>query len=160
MDADMAIGRSTYAWLFYVIHSIASTTLHAQEIAPASEAPPATPGTTGLNLDMKLDDLVKQDVWRRFLRAPDWRLAYYGPTAAVFVPRSIARADLPTGVAPARFADLRNAATAVLVLEFAIAVDDASTARMMLAQLDGALRPQVGDALRSSIADDRGRLGR
>jgi hypothetical protein len=62
MDADMAIGRSTYAWLFCVTLSIVSATLRAQESAPASEAPPAAPGTTGVNLDMKLDDLVKQVV--------------------------------------------------------------------------------------------------
>ena len=71
-------------------------------------------------------ELARTELWRNFMWSPDWRLAYYGPVAAVFirtedVPRlAIAPADTD----PDRFLDLRSPGAAVRVFEFATFIGD------------------------------------
>ena len=88
-------------------------------------------------------DLAKRECVRNFLRAPDWRVAFYGPTAAVFVRKDVALPATASGFAPDRFAALRNARTALRVFEFAAAVGDHRTAWQVLAQLETNLASQL-----------------
>ena len=91
-------------------------------------------------------DLAKEPVWRQFLSARDWRLAYYGPTAAVFVRQTVEPERLARDVAPERFRGLRNAGTAFRVFQFACAAGDFRTAWEMETQLATRLNFQASAA--------------
>lgn len=95
-----------------------------------------------LQADVAVIDLIKEPVWRHFMRAPGWRLAYFGPTAAVFVRGTIAEDRLAKGVAPERFDHIRNAGTAARLFWFAIAAGDFDTAWKIHRQLAGPLAIQ------------------
>ncbi len=96
--------------------------------------------------DTAIIDLAKPDAWRNFLAAADWRLAYYGPTAAVFVRADTDPARLAAGVAPDRLRHLRNGGTASRVFDFAVAADDHRSAWSVLAQIDARLEGHVEPA--------------
>jgi hypothetical protein len=93
--------------------------------------------------DVAVIDLRKAQVWRNFLRAKGWKLAYYGPTAAVFVHDSVKAEALAAGVAPERFRHLRNARVAWQVFEFAVTVGDYRTAWDVETQMASQLRFQA-----------------
>jgi hypothetical protein len=93
--------------------------------------------------DAAVIDLERKPVWRKFQKAADWKLAYYGPTAAVFVRDSVAAEQLATDVEPERFAHLKNPEVAFLVFRFACAVADYRTAWLAEEQLRTGLRAQA-----------------
>jgi len=93
--------------------------------------------------DAAVIDLERKPVWRQFQRAQSWKLAYYGPTAAVFVRDSVPTNQLAMEVAPERFAHLKNPGTAFLVFRFACAVADYRTAWQAEEQLRTQLRLQA-----------------
>jgi hypothetical protein len=100
--------------------------------------------------DTAIIDLARFGTWRNFLQSRDWRVVFYGPTAAIFVHRTVPDDRLAAGIAPARFADLRNAQTALDVFNFAVVTEDYRTAWLALRQLETTLRHQI----------DRDRLAR
>jgi hypothetical protein len=85
--------------------------------------------------DTAVIDLAKPGAWRNFLAAPEWRLVYYGPTAAIFV--KAAGAPDRRVVERARFDDLRNGGTAAHVFDFAATADDHATAWTVLGIIEG-----------------------
>ncbi len=93
--------------------------------------------------DAAVIDLERKPVWQKFLHAPGWKLAYYGPTAAVFVRDTVAVEQLALEVAPERFAHLKSPATAFLVYRFACAVADYRTAWQAEEQIRTRLRFQA-----------------
>ncbi|HXO63900.1 MAG TPA: hypothetical protein VN882_04310 [Steroidobacteraceae bacterium] len=96
--------------------------------------------------DVAVIDLAKHDAWGEFMRDAGWRLAYYGPTAAVFVPADHTR-DLPaTPADPARFDSLRNARVALAVFDFATFVGDFSVAWRTLDHIERDLAGQADPA--------------
>ena len=101
--------------------------------------------------DVAVIDLRRDKVWRNFLRAKGWKLAYYGPTAAVFVHDSVKPEQLAADVAPERFRHLQNAAAAWQVFQFAATVGDFRTAWDVENQMETRLRFQAdpGDLLRA-----------
>lgn len=105
--------------------------------------------------DVAVIDLIKEPVWRSFLSAPGWRLVYFGPTAAVFVPADTAPERLPDDPAPARFTHLRNASVAARVFHFASVTGDFRTAWLMADQLESALRGQAVPAELQAVRDYR-----
>lgn len=93
--------------------------------------------------DLALIDLSRTRVLDNFLSAPDWRLAYYGPVAAVFVrePRDLTQAD---HVAKrASFDSLPSPSTAFQLFEFAIRIGDVEAAELIFGQLIGPLRSSL-----------------
>ncbi len=98
--------------------------------------------TTRYPADAAVIDLDKPLLLERFLAAPQWRLAFYGPTSAVFVPAGREVPPIDADLAT-RFAHLRNAGTALRVLAFAERVGDAATADEVRRQLAGPLRIQA-----------------
>jgi hypothetical protein len=90
-------------------------------------------------------ELRNETVWRLFLKAPGWKVAYYGPAAAVFVRDTVEPEQRANGrdIAPERFARLHNAETAWQVFVFATAVGDFRTAWTVEEQLQGALSHQA-----------------
>lgn len=98
-------------------------------------------------------DLAKRKCVQNFLRAPDWRPVFYGPTAAVFVHKSVSLPGMASPFTPDRFASLRNGTTALRVFEFAAAVGDDAVVWRVLKQLETRLRWQVdGVNLRAAVA--------
>lgn len=103
--------------------------------------------------DVAVIDLVKTDCVRNFQRSPAWRLAYYGPTAAVFVRAGVALQDGAAAVSPDRFSRMSNARAALQVFDFARDVGDFATAWLVLEQLETRLRRQAPtDALEAAVA--------
>jgi len=90
--------------------------------------------------DVAVLDFQEDGTWRSFLRMPGWQPAFYGPSAAVFVPVSAATG--PVQASPL-LTHLRNGAAGVKVFEFAVAVADYRTAWNVLGQMEGPLRGQV-----------------
>jgi type III secretory pathway component EscT len=78
--------------------------------------------------DTAIIDLRKPELVKRFLAAPDWRLVYYGPVAAVFAPTGTPVPDEARQVAPDRFRHIRNPQTARRVRDFARLVGDEGVA--------------------------------
>jgi hypothetical protein len=91
--------------------------------------------------DVALVDFQEERVWRSFMAMPDWRPAFYGPDAAVFVPKARAPASVE---AAASLQTLRNGRDVPRIFDFAIAVGDYATAWNLLDQADGPLHGQVG----------------
>lgn len=93
----------------------------------------------------EIKELVEQldcDVWcirlpyrkvtRWFLMSPDWKLAFYGPVAAVFVPQdAVLDADAPRH--SQSIGEIRNLAQALLTLSFASSTSDWGGVDMILA---------------------------
>ncbi len=79
-------------------------------------------------------DLAQPAVWRNFLKAPGWRLMYYGPTAAIFASGNAPIAKPDSGIE--RFRDIRNASVALRVFDFAVRVADYRSAWVVLATVD------------------------
>ena len=98
-------------------------------------------------------DLAKDAAVRNFLNAPEWRLVYYGPTAAVFTKAGMTIPPSANLVAPDRFKNLRNPATAVRVFDFAKLTGDLPTAWQVLRQLETRHRRSLErGVLQSAIA--------
>ncbi len=93
--------------------------------------------------DTAVIDLTKDLCWRKFLRAPGWRPAFFGPSAVVFVRDSVKSDQLTVDVAPHRFEELRSADAAVRAFWFAAAIADFKTAWQLQSALDTRLRRQV-----------------
>ncbi len=93
--------------------------------------------------DLAVIDLLKDACWRNFARARDWRLLFYGPTAAVFARRADS-ALVPQSAAA--LLELRNARTAFTAFDFATAVGDLPMAWRILAQLETTLVGQADPA--------------
>jgi hypothetical protein len=90
--------------------------------------------------DVALVDFQEDMTWRSFLATPGWRPAFYGPSAAVFVPAEKSPGPVRASQSVAR---LRNGETAVKVFAFAAAAGDYSTAWNVLAQMRGSLSGQM-----------------
>jgi hypothetical protein len=76
---------------------------------------------------------------RNFLRSPDWRLVFYGPTSAVFIRRS-----LPfEGQWKSAGTGIRNAAIAVRFFYFAAEVGDFNVAWSTLEHIETQLTDQI-----------------
>ncbi len=86
--------------------------------------------------DVAVIDLAKGALLRNFLNAPEWRLVYFGPAAAVFTKTGVTIPSSAYLVAPGRFQNLRNPATAVRVFDFAKLAGDFPTAWDVLRQLE------------------------
>jgi len=108
--------------------------------------------------DAAVIDLDKRALLDRFLAAPRWRLVFYGPTSAVFLPRERPVPPVDAELA-GRLDGLRNAGTALRVLDLAERLDDAPAMRTILQQLETALAHQLGDADRARVRTVRTRLG-
>ncbi len=86
-------------------------------------------------------DLAQPAVWRNFLKAPGWRLIYYGPTAAIF---ESGQAPIPvTSPGLDRFRDIRNAEVALRAFDFAVRVADYPAAWTILDSVDRHLARQA-----------------
>jgi hypothetical protein len=96
--------------------------------------------------DLAVIDLKHVDCWRNFVRAPDWRLLFYGPTAVIFA-RHDARAIQVRPEAASELLRLQNARTAFIVLDFAVVVGDYSMAWNVLEQLETTLARQADTTL-------------
>lgn len=90
--------------------------------------------------DVALVDFQEGQVWRSFLQMADWRPAFYGPNAAVFV--RVAEAHGPVQAA-ASLARLRNGSGGALIFDFAVAAGDYATAWQLLDQMQGSLVNEV-----------------
>jgi len=93
--------------------------------------------------DVALVDFQEDGVWRSFLKMPNWRPAFYGPAAAVFVHKDESRGRAE---AAASLRHLRNGRDGARIFDFATAVGDYSTAWSLLNQMQGPLRRQVDSA--------------
>jgi hypothetical protein len=92
--------------------------------------------------DVAVIDHLKQRCQRNFFDSPDWRLAFYGPTAAVFLRGGADSAPRHGGLDR-----LRNANNALHVFEVAIAADDYDVAWNVLTQMEARpLRRQLAAA--------------
>lgn len=93
--------------------------------------------------DVALVDFQEDGVWRSFLKTPNWRPAFYGPSAAVFV-----HEDGSKGRAQAAdsLQKLRNGRDGARIFDFATAVGDYRTAWSLLDQMQGRLHEQVDSA--------------
>ena len=70
-----------------------------------------------------------------FLRSPDWKLAFYGPSAAVFVRKErLLSPQLPR--AGSGIKDIKNISQALLVLMFSVSVRDWDNAQVVLASME------------------------
>ena len=74
--------------------------------------------------DTAVIDLKNEDAWRNFLKASDWQLVFYGPTAAVFVRKARLKGLEVPKPDPHRFARLKNGDTALRVFHFAATTGD------------------------------------
>jgi hypothetical protein len=93
--------------------------------------------------DLAVIDLVKDRCLLHFVQSPNWRLVFYGPTAAVFLRDTLPVPSDAAHYAPDRFARLRNGATAIRVFDFATLAGDYAQAWRVLAELEKSLRSQV-----------------
>jgi hypothetical protein len=87
--------------------------------------------------DLAIIDLNKTACWRNYIRASDWHLLFYGPTAAIFV-----HGPAPEGghfEASAALRTLRNGETAFSVFDFSVVAGDYDTAWKTLTQLETTL---------------------
>ena len=79
-------------------------------------------------------DLGQPAIWRNFLKAPGWRLIYYGPTAAIFTKGDTRVPKLASELE--RFRNIRNAPVALRAFDFAVRVADYGTAWTILDGVD------------------------
>jgi hypothetical protein len=93
--------------------------------------------------DTAIIDLDRVPVWKNFLQSPDWKLAFYGPTSVVFVPRAVPDERLAAGFAPDRFDNLRNGRTALHVFDFALVIGDYENAWKVFDEIEGHLAYQI-----------------
>ena len=93
--------------------------------------------------DTAIIDIDRIGVLKNFLQSPEWKLVFYGPTSAIFTPRTVADDKFPAAFAKYRFDRLRNAQTALNVFDFATVIGDYPTAWKVLAQIETTLRPQI-----------------
>lgn len=82
--------------------------------------------------DVALIDLLHVSARRNFLKSPDWRLVYCGPTAAVFVKRTVPY----TGELRSAATEIRNAGTAIQFFDFAAEIGDFSVAWKTLGHIE------------------------
>ena len=104
--------------------------------------------------DVAVLDLLKDRTWLAFLQMDDWRLVFYGPTAAVLVRDPTAQLMAGSDPRWAWVGDLRNASSALNAFEFASFVGDFPTAWAILDQLRGPLAHQLGEKDRRQNAYD------
>jgi hypothetical protein len=87
-----------------------------------------------------------------FITSPDWKLAYYGRVAAVFVRRDIPLPPEAPRVSDG-IADIRNPAQALLVFRHAIALNDWPTARSVAAGMPARFRWPAQRRVLRNVAD-------
>jgi hypothetical protein len=95
--------------------------------------------------DLAIIDLNKEGCWRNFVRAGDWHLLFYGPTAVIFV-----RGPAPPGhriEESASLQHLRNAKTAFTVFDFSVVIGNYGMAWNVLTQLETTLEVQADTTL-------------
>ena len=104
-------------------------------------------------------DLAQPGVWRNFLKAPGWRLIYYGPTSAIFVRQELADRTPEPPPTPERFDGVRNAEVALRVFDFAVTVADYRVAWKVLDHVERDLVWQANaDDLRAARDNLAGQL--
>lgn len=79
-----------------------------------------------------LVNYAKDPLIAAFMRSPEWKMAFWGPTAAVFVKRSIELPPDAATFAPNRLEDIRNLTTATLAYQFAMRIQDLPTGERIL----------------------------
>jgi hypothetical protein len=93
--------------------------------------------------DIAVAGFQEDGVWRSFLKMPNWRPVFYGPSAAVFAHRDQFHSRVEAAASLER---LRNGRDGARVFDFAIAVGDYRTAWSLLDQMEGPLRNQMDTA--------------
>ena len=93
--------------------------------------------------DVALVDFQEDGVWRSFLKTPNWRPAFYGPAAAVFVHEAGFSGRVEAAASLRR---LRNGRDGVRIFDFATSVGDYPNAWSLLDQMQGPLHQQVDSA--------------
>jgi len=99
-------------------------------------------------------DLDRPRTWQAFLGLDDWRLGFYGPSAAVFLRDREATLLADDDELWAWRTDLRNVSAALDAFELSTFVGDYPTAWTILEELEGDLALQVLDRDRGAAADD------
>jgi hypothetical protein len=87
--------------------------------------------------DLAIIDLNKTACWRNYIRASDWHLLFYGPTAAIF-----SRGPAPDGghfEGSDALLNLHNAETAFSVFDFSVVAGDYNMVWKILTQLETTL---------------------
>ncbi len=92
--------------------------------------------------DVAIIDLQKVGCWWNFLTAQDWRLLFFGPTAAVFARKTVAIDQNEVQVA-GELLELDNARTALAAFDFALAAGAYDIAWKILEQIETRLRRQT-----------------
>ena len=105
--------------------------------------------------DVAVIDLAKAPAWRNFLRSPEWRPAFVGATAAVFVRTGDMRAEGIGYRAAAGLESIRNADAALRVFDFVVDAGDWVTAWRLADRLQGPLACQVPPRVLAAIEDHR-----
>jgi hypothetical protein len=95
--------------------------------------------------DVAIIDLQKVGCWWNFLHAPDWRLLFFGPTAAVFARKTVATDQKEVQVA-GELLELDNAQSALAAFDFALAAGAYDIAWKILDQIETRLRRQTDAA--------------
>ena len=98
--------------------------------------------------DVAVIDIVHVATWRHFLKSPDWRPVFYGPTSAVFLKNTVSY-DQPL---TASVSNLRNAATALRLFRFEAELGDMPAAWTTLDYVESALSHQAD---RAELTDAR-----
>ncbi len=89
--------------------------------------------------DVAVIELLHEPTWRSFLKSPDWRPVFCGPSAVIFARKTAAYQSefrFETGL-------LKNADHAIRVFHFALAMGDYSAAWAILNRLETALKHQA-----------------
>ena len=107
--------------------------------------------------DVAVIDLAKQAMWQNFVKSNDWRLVYYGATAAIFVDqKKLANVNhVPADTNPQRFYGFKSVDSALNVFEFATYIGDYSTANLALHHLTTTLRLRAPTAALNADLDYR-----
>lgn len=101
--------------------------------------------------DTAVIDLDRAPLWKNFLQSKEWRLAFFGPTSAVFVDRAVSDNRLAQNFAPDRFDRLRNGRNALGVFDFALVIGDYATAWKALDQAERLSYQIDEDSLQSAL---------
>lgn len=90
--------------------------------------------------DLFVVNLTKGELVTGFLGSPSWRLAFFGPSAAVFVPRDRTLPAESDAFAPDRFDGIHSVAAGAPIFQLALQAERPDLARLILARLQAVAR--------------------